>query len=391
MNSTSDTIPTPATGTLPRSTAHSAHPHAAAHARTGKAKKIWQRAALVIVTVLVLTWVGRLVYHAYHYVETDDAYVVGHLHQIGPRVEGRVAEVLVRQNQFVDAGAPLVKLDPLEFQLAVQKAQATLDQARAQEAQVRSAATEADAHLTEAHARVKQAQAQFNQTSAQLDLAKVTLERNENLFARGGVVAQSDLDNARAAFRAADAAYAANQANVAAAESSVGSARAAQASAHAEIAAAAANVAVAESALRDARRKLDYATLTAPTSGRVGNKNVEVGNYVLPGQILLSIAESDAWIVANFKETQLAEMRPGQPVDVTIDAIPGHDLHGTIESLSPASGAQFALLPPDNATGNFNKVVQRVPVKILLDPAGLREVGDRLRLGLSAVVNVRVR
>ena len=205
------------------------------------------------------------------------------------------------------------------------------------------------------------------------------------------MISQSDLDNARSGFTAAEAAVAANQANVTAAESSLGSAQAAQKSAHAQIAAASAGLAVAESSLRDAERKLSYATLVAPAAGRVGNKSVEAGNYVLPGQILLSLVEPAPWIVANFKETQLTRLQTGQPVDISIDAFPGEMLHGHIDSLAPASGAQFALLPPDNATGNFNKVVQRIPVKITLDPESIATLGDRLRLGYSVVVSVLVR
>jgi membrane fusion protein (multidrug efflux system) len=141
----------------------------------------------------------------------------------------------------------------------------------------------------------------------------------------------------------------------------------------------------------DAQRKLAYASIVAPAAGRVGNRNAETGNRVQAGQILLALVEPNPWIVANFKETQIARMHAGLPVDVSIDALPGTELHGTIDSISPASGAQFALLPPDNATGNFTKVVQRLPVKIVLDPRSVEAVGDRLRPGLSAVVSVRVR
>jgi membrane fusion protein (multidrug efflux system) len=350
-----------------------------------------RRALFAAAGLGVVVWLGRLTVHAYHYVDTDDAYVTGHLHQISPQLEDRVLEVLVTENQAVKAGDVLVRLDPLEFQLAVQKSQAALEQARAQESQARAAETQADAQAAEAAARIKQATAQLAQTAAQLDLARLTLKRNEQLFGKGGVISQSDLDNARSSFTAAEAADAANRANVVAAESGLGSALAAQKSAHAQIAAATANAAAAESNLRDAERKLAYATITAPATGRVGNKAVEVGNYVLPGQILLSVAGTDVWIIANFKETQLARMKAGQEVEITIDALPDRALHGRIDSLSPASGAQFALLPPDNATGNFNKVVQRIPVKITLDEASLREASDRLRLGLSAIVSVRVR
>jgi membrane fusion protein (multidrug efflux system) len=381
MNDTSTPIPS---ALSPAATAATPAPRSAL--------KAYGKPALLILTALaVAVWLGRLMIHSYHFVETDDAYIVGHLYQISPQLQNQVKEVPVMENQAVKAGDVLVRLDPLEAQIAVQKSRAALEQARALENQMRAATAQADAQVAEARARIKQAQAQLTQTVAQLELARLTLNRTEQLFAKGGVIAQSDLDVARNTFAADDAARAANEANVTAAESSLGSAEAAQKSAYAQIAAAVASVAVAESDLHDSERKLSYTTITAPAAGRVGNKAVEVGNYVLPGQILLSVAGSDVWIVANFKETQLALMSPGQEVGITVDALPGHTLHGRVESLSPASGAQFALLPPDNATGNFNKVVQRVPVKITLDPESLAQLGDHLRLGISAVVSVRVR
>lgn len=205
------------------------------------------------------------------------------------------------------------------------------------------------------------------------------------------MTSQSDVDTTRSAFRAAQAAQASNQANANAAQSAVGSAVAAQNSARALVAAADASVAVAEAAVRDAERELGYTTITAPADGRIGNKSVEVGNRVVAGQTLFALAAPESWVIANFKETQLARMRPGQEVELSVDALPGRTLHGRVDSIAPASGAQFALLPPDNATGNFNKVVQRVPVKIVFDDASRAELGDRLRLGLSVVVNVRVR
>ncbi len=386
----STTSTKPAASSQPAAQAEHSSEHA--HPKKRPARSLtWKSALLGIVILGLAGWLGGLAIHAYRYVETDNAYLAGHLHQVSPLQEGRVLAVLVTDNQTVNAGDVLVRLDPLEFELALQKSRAAMEQARAQEAQTRAAAAQADAQITEAEARVKQAVAQVAQTTAQLELARLTLTRDEQLFGKGGVIAQSDLDNARSTFTAAEAAGAANQANVAAAESSLGSAQAAQKSAHAQIAAASAGLAVTESAVRDAERKLSYATITAPAAGRVGNKMVEAGNYVLPGQILLSLVEPAPWIVANFKETQLTLLQPGQPVEITIDAFPGTVLQGHIDSLSPASGAQFALLPPDNASGNFNKVVQRVPVKITLDQASLSSLGDRLRLGYSVVVSVRIR
>jgi membrane fusion protein (multidrug efflux system) len=339
----------------------------------------------------LLGWLGQLALHAYRYEKTDDAYLTGHLHQISPQLDAQVKGILVTDNQAVRAGDVLVRLDPRQFELAVQKAQAALEQARAQANETHAASAQADAQVAEAEARAKQAEAQLAQAAAQLDLARLTLTRNEQLFAKGGVITDADLDNARGAFHAAEAAHAANQANVTAAQAGIGSAQAAQNSARAQVAAATANIAVAEAAVRDAERQLGYTVLTAPADGRVGNKSVEVGNRVVAGQTLFSLAAPDAWIVANFKETQLARMHAGQDVELEVDALPGHVLHGKVDSIAPASGAQFALLPPDNATGNFNKVIQRVPVKITLDDASRHELGDRLRLGLSVIVNVRVR
>jgi membrane fusion protein (multidrug efflux system) len=306
-------------------------------------------------------------------------------------VEARVAEVLVTDNQAVQAGDVLVRLDPLQFELAVEKARATAAQARARAAETKAAAAQAEAQFAEAGARREQADAQLAQTAAQLELARLNLTRHEQLFAKGGVITQADLDAVRGAFQAAEAAHAANQANLAAAQSAIGSAEAARHSAQAQVAAADAAIGVAEAATRDAERELGYATITAPAAGRIGNKAVEAGNRVVAGQTLFSLAAPEPWIVANFKETQLARVTPGQEVELTVDALPGHELHGKVDSIAPASGAQFALLPADNATGNFNKVVQRVPVKIILDEASRRELGDRLRLGLSAIVNIRVR
>jgi membrane fusion protein (multidrug efflux system) len=369
----------------------SALPAAAAGAQPSRTAFPWKPVLLATSALALVLWLGQLAVHSYHYVGTDNAFITGHLHQISPQLEGRVKEVLVLDNQSVKAGDVLIRLDPLEFELAVAKSQAALQQAEAAENQTRAAAAQFETQVAEAGARVKQAAAQQTQATAALDLARLTLKRDEQLSTQNGVIAQADLDNARSAFAAADAGVGAAQANTAAAESGLASAHAAQKSADAQIAVAAAATTVTKSDLDDARRKLAYATITAPADGLIGNKAVEPGNYVLPGQIMLALAEPAPWIIANFKETQLTRMQPGQPVEITVDALPGQTLHGHIDSLSPASGAQFALLPPDNATGNFNKVVQRVPVKIVLEPGSLAQLGDRLRFGYSVVVDVRVR
>ena len=159
----------------------------------------------------------------------------------------------------------------------------------------------------------------------------------------------------------------------------------------AQLAAAQAKTAAADSEVHDAERELSYTTVRAPVDGRIGNKNVEVGNRVQIGQTLLVVVEPSVWFEANFKETQLAHIRVGQAARVRVDAIPGHVFEGRVESIAPASGAEFALLPADNATGNFTKVVQRVPVKITLSPAETGDFAERIRPGLSATIDVQVR
>jgi membrane fusion protein, multidrug efflux system len=354
-------------------------------------RKILKPLAIGLVAAAAAVWLVRAVVHAYRYEKTDNAYVIGRIHQISPQIDGQVQAVLVNDNQIVKAGDPLVRLDPAEFEIAVQKAQAALAQARAQQTESGATISQAGAQLAEAEARVAQAEAQTSQSSAQLALAQLTSARNEKLFADGGAVTQADVDASRSGFAVATASQSAAKANLTAAQASVRSAHAAEASARAQADAAEANVAAAAAMVRDAGRKLGYTTLIAPTDGRIGNRLVEAGNRVQAGQTLLALAELQVWVVANFKETQLARMVPGTPVEMTVDALPGEKLPGKIDSFSPASGAQFALLPPDNATGNFNKVVQRVPVKITFDAADLQRLGNRLRLGLSVVVEVRVR
>lgn len=387
MNATAQPLqhdaPTPVAPNAPRSRAHTAH----AHVRRAVRLRPY---FIGLVILAVAAWGARFALHAYRYVETDDAFVAGRLHTVSSQTDGQVKEVLAEDNQLVHKGDVLLRLDPLQFQIASDRASAALAQAKAQEQQLLAAAKQADAAIAVANARVAQAEAQRKQTIAQLDLAKVTLQRSEQLFQANGS-AQAELDQARSAAQAADAAHNAAEANLVAAQAAVKSAEAAQASAHAQTDAAHAAVAAAEAARRDTDRQLSYTTITAPADGRIGNKHVEAGNRIQAGQALFALAENDTWVVANFKETQLARMQVGQPVELTIDAAPGKELTGKVESLSPASGAQFALLPPDNATGNFNKVVQRVPVKIVLDPESRAAIGDRIRLGLSAIVNVRVR
>ena len=347
-------------------------------------------ALLVLVGVAIFGWLAHFAYDLWRYEETDDAYATGHIHQISAQVSGQVAAVLAIENQNVRAGDVLVRLDPLEFNIGTEKAAAALAQAQAARAQTRSSIAQADAQLAQAKAGDRQAEAQTAQARAQLSLAQLTLDR-DNRMAADRAVTPAELDNARATFAAAAAVVNAAQANAESMKASITAAEAKRAAADSEMKAAEAAVRLAQAAAADAGRQLAYVTVKAPADGRVGNKNVEVGNRVDTGQTLMVVVEPEVWFEANFKETQLARIRAGQPAEVRIDAIPGHVFHGQVESVAPASGGQFALLPADNATGNFTKVVQRVPVKVVLPADEMRGFEDRIRPGISAVIEVQVR
>lgn len=294
---------------------------------------------------------------------TTDAYVTGRLHPIAPRVTGTVISLHVDDNQHVKAGEVLLELDTRDFDVRVEQARAEIDRAKGQVAS-------ADAQIVEANAAIIAAQANVEKTV--LDLKRASELVNET--PRG--VSRQEYDAAKAASDSA-------RANKASADARKVAATAASESARAQ-------VATAEASLHDANLAYGYTKVIAPVSGYVGRRSVEVGARVNAGQTLLSIVSDQVWVVANFKETQLHGMKQGTEARMTIDALPDLTFIGHVDSLSPASGSQFALLPPDNATGNFTKVVQRVPVKILFSEEDLRRYRERLAPGLSTIVKIRV-
>jgi membrane fusion protein (multidrug efflux system) len=349
-------------------------------------------AIVLVLSAAAAVWLVNFVHRAIVFRETDDAYVAGHIHSVSSRLDGSVTEVLVDENQVVKAGQVLARLDPLASQIAVGKARAALGAAKADVLRARTAVSQAEAESAEAKAQAAVAAAQVQQSGAELDLANVNQGRNERLLKTDTrTISESEVDSSRSAAAASAASLAAMKASLTAAQAKIQVGEAAVESAKAQVTATEARVEAQQEALRDAERELSYATIVAPRDGRIGNKNVEVGNRVQVGQALFSLIERDYWVTGNFKETQLGSMEPGQPVEIRIDALGGHEFSGKVESISPATGAEFALLPPDNATGNFTKVVQRVAVKIVFDPGSVAGFEDRLSPGLSAVVSVRIK
>lgn len=406
---------------------------------------------LAILLVIAIPYGWQLWQYYKSHESTDDAYVVGDIIPVSARLNGTVLAVHVMEHQSVEAGQLLAQLDPRDFELRSQQAEsavavaaarlnraqlevplaqestnsdaartsATVRGARSALQEARHRAEETRAQLRTRRAAVAEAEADVNRGQARFDMARIAQQRAQQLFA-DGVVAQQQFDEADIALRAARAVWHASQQKLAQAQSEVERAkvdlrvqlqaaeraRAQVAEAQALLAGSQANrrsvdikqaqVAVAQALLRQAQADLDYAkqqlaytTLRAPVAGVVARKNLEVGQVIQAGRPLLALVPlQQVWVEANFKETQLHQMRPGQKAELEIDTYPGHVFTGTVESISPGTGAVFSLLPPENATGNFVKIVQRVPVKIVFDTAAQSDV--LLRPGMSVIATVAI-
>jgi membrane fusion protein (multidrug efflux system) len=402
---------------------------------TEKRKNVLIGIGIVAAIALLIWGIFHLIWAANHE-ETDDAYLTGHLHLISARVAGTVDGVFVDDNQHVQKGQPLVLLDPRDLQVRVDQAKAALDIANKQkdaaEASVNNSAQNATAESThargaigeakasiaaqkaamvEAQANIAASQAKLDQSNAALYRDEADLHRYEDLAAKEQVSRQT-LDHARAAYQVSAAIHAAavqavgeaqakllrTNSEVARTEAMLTSSYAVMEQAKAahlqtnvragEYQRAKAAVDQAKAALEEAQLQLSYTKLIAPMPGKIGRKSVEAGQRLQIGQPVMAVIEDTPWVVANFKETQLAKMRPHQEVEVRIDTFPKHLFKGHIDSIAPGSGNEFALLPPDNATGNFTKIVQRIPVKIVLDGDSMNGYQDLVVPGMSATVTV---
>lgn len=325
-----------------------------------------------------LSFGGRMYWRSQNFVETENAYLAGHVHPISARIAGVVTQVLVEDNQTVQQGQLIAELDPADQRVK-------LEQIQAQIASVEQQVLQADAQTAQVRASASAALAQVAQAEAQAQRARQDAERYGQLYnSQMKAVAKSELDAAVAARASTLADVAARKDAAVAAQAQIGAAQSAREVLKAQIK-------VLQTQAKDAQQQLAYNRIVAPVAGRLGKRNVEVGARVQPGQQLAALVEDQVWVTANFKETQLAGLKPGQEVDVTIDALPSEKLKARLDSFSPASGNQFALLPADNATGNFTKIVQRVPVKLTFSEADLKRLAGRLVPGMSAVVEVDLR
>jgi membrane fusion protein, multidrug efflux system len=378
----------------------------------------------VVIAVLALLVVGFFVYrYVTSYESTDDAQVDGHINSISTRISGHVVSLNIQDNQYVKAGTVLVEIDPADYQVALDSAKADYESAQAAasaagvnvpitDVNTSSQVSSSDADVASAHAGIAAARQQFEAAKDQLDQAEANNVKAQNDLGRykqlvdKQEISQQQYDEAVAAAKGNAAAVAAARANADAAQSQVTQAQQKLVQAEANWRNAQTGPRQMEiqrsraaSALADAQRKkadldqarlnLQYTKVIAPVDGVVSDRTVEVGQNVSPGQELMKIIPlNDVWITANYKETQLREMKVGQHVTIEVDAN-GQSYKGTVNSIAGASGARFSLLPPENATGNYVKVVQRIPVKIVLDPGENKD--QSLRPGMSVDPKVWIR
>lgn len=406
-------------------------PPATGNARRRKVFSILGIVGIVVAIAALILWLlfaGRE--------ETDDAYIDGHISNVSSRVSGTVLKVFADDNQRVHAGQPLADLDPADYKVRVDECVAALEEAKHQADAARSKVEQsslssegtttqatADVSTTEAQlefarsavrqaaADVQQAQMKVAEQEAQVRFADGDYERYKAVF-NDRVVTRQQFDKAKEACDIAKAQLQEAHQNLQAAKDresesqaqlsekaaqvkkSQGGMTSALATTRqkavdaAQYESALATVKKAEADLEQAKLNLSYCHIVAPVDGRIGRKNCEVGQRVDQGQLLMALVQDHPWVTANYKETQIGKMHRGQRVEIKIDTFGDKTFTGRVDSISPASGAKFSMLPPDNATGNFTKVVQRVPLKVVLDEASVKPFKDRIVPGLSCVVTV---
>jgi membrane fusion protein (multidrug efflux system) len=332
-----------------------------------------------IAALVAIGWGVQKYLYSRNHVSTDNAQVDGHITPIAPKVSAFVDSVLVDDNSRVKQGDTLVMLDTRELESRLAAAEAELAMAQAAVGG-RKQTGQAEAQLQASRATASGASAAVAAAEATFRKAQSDLERYRKLAAQQ-VISEQQLDAAQAAYESARANLESVKRQAAASSSNVGAAAAG-------VRAADARLAAAESAVKQAQLQLSYAVITAPVDGIVARRSVEPGELVQVGQSLMAIVPlQDVWITANLKETQLSDVSPGDEAEFSVDAYPGVTFHGKVESLSPATGAKFALLPPDNATGNFTKVVQRVPVRVAIpDQPAIKS--HPLRPGMSVEISI---
>ncbi len=315
--------------------------------------KKWGFRIFAIIAVTAAIIYGMIFFiHSLSHESTDDAYISGTIVPIASEIKGKVNNVFVDDNQYVEEGKPLLEIDQQDYLNHFDESSQSLSRLNSEESELQAVIIEKEKGLIRARANLDVA---VNEE----DLALKELQRYETLLKKEAI-SQNQYDQFRSRWLVAVA-------RKKAAEATVSESEVALKSAKTKATTQSFKIKEAQSVKKLTQLDLTRTIVTAPVSGRIAMKNVDPGKYVMPGQALLAIVKEDIWVIANFKETQIAKMTVGQPVEINVDAYPSVKFKGHVDSLQPGTGAVFSLLPPENATGSFIKVVQRIPVKITLD------------------------
>jgi membrane fusion protein (multidrug efflux system) len=361
-------------------------------------KKKWldqKRKKLVFIVfpiIIALGALGIFVYLQYSatHISTDDAFVDGRMHIIAPKIFGTVKALHVQDNQFIKRNDLILEIDPADYEVMVRQAQADLDNERTTLSEIVDSVDTVKKQMGQITAALEQGQANLELQKANLELARVNLQRAEYLVKKEAI-AKQQYDTTKNGYEVAVAQVKAAGAQVKQFDASLVAQKALIKQTEAKIPSQKALIRQKQAALQQAKLNREYTKIYAPTDGYITNRTVEVGNQIQVAQPLMAVVPLDQeniWITANYKETQLKKVKPGQKVVIKVDTFPGRVFSGKVDSVMAGTGAVFSLFPPQNATGNYVKVVQRIPVKIAIDRGS--DPGHLLRVGMSVVSTILI-
>jgi len=347
----------------------------------------------IIFPVLILIGVVFLYFYLQYkktHITTDDAFVDGRTHIIASKIPGTVKVLCVNDNQFIKKNDPLLEIDPADYDVRVKEARAGFEAEKERLSEIRNRVDTAKRQLAEIIASLEAARANVELQKANLELAKVNLQRSESLFEKE-VIPRQQYDNSKTAYEVAIAQVKAAQDLAKQVEASLETQRALIKQTESALPTQEAEIRQREAVLKGAELNLGYTKIYAPTDGYITKRTVEIGNQIQAGQPLMAVvplAQEEIWITANYKETQLEKVKPGQKVEIKVDTFPGKEFYGRVDSIMSGTGGVFSLFPPENATGNYIKIVQRIPVKITLERG--EDPNYFLRIGMSVVPTILV-
>lgn len=348
-------------------------------------------AAIIIFPVLIV--IGAVVLFLYReykatHISTDDAFVDGRVHAIASKIPGTVKAIHVNDNQFVKKGAPILEIDPIDYDVRVKEAQAGLETEIAKLSEIRDKVDTAKKQLAGIMASMEEARANLELQEANLRQAEVDFKRAESLLKKE-VIPREQYDKAKTTYDVAVAQVKAAKERIKQLEASLETQKAVVKQTETSLIPQQAQIQQKEATLKGTELSKSYTIIYSPSDGYIAKKSVETGNQIQPGQSLMAVVPlDDIWITANYKETQLERVKPGQKVRIIVDTYSGKVFYGKVESVQAGTGAVFSLFPPENATGNYVKIVQRIPVKIILDQD--TDPSHNLRIGMSVVPTILV-